>query len=86
MSLEWFELYRKHQNTKTPKHSKSQKKLYICGGKIIVQTMAKDLYHEQFRSALTKDGWTITHDPYEIRSGRIGYEIDFGAEKLLAAY
>ncbi|MCF8246513.1 MAG: XisH family protein [Saprospiraceae bacterium] len=47
--------------------------------------MAKDLYHEKFRIALEKDGWTITHDPYPLRVGRIGYEVDFGAEKLLAA-
>jgi XisH protein len=47
--------------------------------------MAKDFYHEHFRRALEKDGWVVTHDPYEIRSGRIGYEIDFGAEQLLAA-
>jgi hypothetical protein len=47
--------------------------------------MAKDLYHDNFKRALEKDGWWITHDPYEIRVGRIGYEVDFGAEKLLAA-
>ena len=47
--------------------------------------MAKDLYHDNFRRALEKDGWVVTHDPYEIRVGRIGYEVDFGAEKLLAA-
>jgi hypothetical protein len=47
--------------------------------------MAKDLYHDKFRNALTKDGWAITHDPYPLRVGRIGYEVDFGAEKLLAA-
>ncbi|MCF8280836.1 MAG: XisH family protein [Bacteroidales bacterium] len=34
---------------------------------------------------MEKDGWTITHDPYPLRVGRIGYEVDFGAEKLLAA-
>lgn len=47
--------------------------------------MAKDLYHDKFRNALVKDGWNITHDPYPLRVGRIGYEVDFGAEKLLAA-
>jgi len=47
--------------------------------------MAKDLYHDNFRKALEKEGWTITHDPYPLRVGRIGYEVDFGAEKLIAA-
>ncbi|MBK8563106.1 MAG: XisH family protein [Saprospiraceae bacterium] len=47
--------------------------------------MAKDIYHNVFRRALERDGWTITHDPYPLRVGRIGYEVDFGAEKLLAA-
>ncbi len=47
--------------------------------------MAKDLYHEQVKRALIKDGWNITHDPYELSFGKIGYEVDFGAEKLFAA-
>ncbi|MEH2158944.1 element excision factor XisH family protein [Nostoc sp.] len=36
--------------------------------------MAKDLYHEQVKRALEKDGWQITHDPYELRIG--GVEIN----------
>ena len=47
--------------------------------------MAKDFYHEQFKRALIKDGWLNIDDPYIIRGGRIGYEIDLGAEKLIAA-
>ena len=47
--------------------------------------MAKDYFHDIFREILVSDGWDITHDPYPIRSGSIGYEIDFGAEKLIAA-
>jgi len=47
--------------------------------------MAKDFYHENFKKALIKDGWLITHDPYDIRIGRISFEIDIGAEKLIAA-
>jgi hypothetical protein len=47
--------------------------------------MAKDFYHPNFKKALEKDGWLITHDPYDIRIGRISFEIDFGAEKLIAA-
>lgn len=47
--------------------------------------MAKDFYHDNVRQALEKDGWKITHDPYRVSVDDIGYEIDFGAEPLLAA-
>ena len=47
--------------------------------------MAKDLYHDQVRKALEKDGWKITHDPYELTVDAVDYEIDFGAERLIAA-
>jgi len=46
---------------------------------------AKDLYHEAVVKALTDDDWNITNDPLRIEVGDIGYEIDLGAEKLLAA-
>jgi hypothetical protein len=29
--------------------------------------MGKDIYHNQVKMALQKDGWLITHDPYNIR-------------------
>ena len=48
--------------------------------------MAKDLYHQIVKEALIKDGWAITHDPYLIeRDKRKSYEVDLGAEKILAA-
>ena len=47
--------------------------------------MAKDFYHEQVKKALEKDGWLITHDPFEITVDEINYEIDFGAEGLIGA-
>lgn len=47
--------------------------------------MAKDLYHDNVRLALEKDGWRITHDPYPVKVEDVGYEIDFGAEPLIAA-
>jgi len=48
---------------------------------------AKDKYHEHVKEALMKDGWTITHDPYVIKFGKDKekYEVDFGAEKIIAA-
>ena len=47
---------------------------------------AKDLYHEHVKTALEKDGWTITHDPYRLKwRGRKKMLIDLAAEKLLLA-
>lgn len=47
--------------------------------------MARDILHDNVRKALLNDGWEITHDPYRISVEEIGYEIDLGAEKLIAA-
>ena len=47
--------------------------------------MARDLFHGIVRSALEKDGWTITDDPLSIRCGGVDIQIDLGAEKLIAA-
>ena len=47
--------------------------------------MAKDFYHNNVKEALIKDGWVITHDPYTVKVDEVGYEIDFGAEPLIAA-
>ncbi len=46
---------------------------------------AKDIYHDTARSALLKDGWTITHDPFVLRWGTTDVFIDLGAEQLFAA-
>jgi hypothetical protein len=46
---------------------------------------AKDIYHDTVKTALIKDGWTITHDPLSLRLGGKDMFIDLGAEKLLAA-
>lgn len=47
--------------------------------------MARDLFHNIVRTALEKDGWTITDDPLSIRCGGVDIQIDLGLEKLLAA-
>lgn len=47
--------------------------------------MARDFYHSCVRKALEKENWTITHDPFPINVGRIGYEVDLGAERVIAA-
>lgn len=46
---------------------------------------AKDIYHDTVRTALIKDGWTITHDPLTIRLTRKKLFVDLGAERLIAA-
>lgn len=46
---------------------------------------AKDLFHDNVRRALEKDGWTITDDPLTLRIGRRDVYVDIGAEKLFAA-
>ncbi|MEM9213319.1 MAG: element excision factor XisH family protein [Cyanobacteria bacterium P01_F01_bin.150] len=48
--------------------------------------MARDLFHNQVKAALVKDGWTVTHDPYSIKiSEVIKVQIDLGAESTIAA-
>ncbi len=47
--------------------------------------MAKDIYHEHVREALQKEGWTITHDPLPLLVDDERWEIDLGADKILAA-
>jgi hypothetical protein len=46
---------------------------------------AKDLYHNTVRTALIKDGWTITHDPLKLKVGGRSIYVDLGAKKLFAA-
>ncbi len=47
--------------------------------------MAKDRFHQVVRTALEKEGWQITDDPYEIEVNDVDFEIDLAAEQLLAA-
>lgn len=48
--------------------------------------MAKDIFHQQVKNALIKDGWNITHDPFTIRiSEAIKLQIDLAAENAIAA-
>ena len=57
---------------------------------------AKDIYHDNVKNALIKDGWTITHDPLRLKWGVkdmftsftddfVLRYVDLGAEQLLAA-
>jgi hypothetical protein len=46
---------------------------------------AKDIYHNQVKNALIKDGWKITDDPLILSIGKKDLFVDLGAEKLIAA-
>lgn len=46
---------------------------------------AKDLYHQVVKQLLIDAGWTITHDPYQLKWAERNLSIDLGAEELLAA-
>lgn len=46
---------------------------------------AKDVYHDQVRDALVKDGWVITDDPYRLIWGERDFYVDLGAERFMAA-
>jgi XisH protein len=48
--------------------------------------MDKDLFHNQLKTALLKDDWLITHDPFEIRiSEAVRRQICLGTDNMLAA-
>jgi hypothetical protein len=47
--------------------------------------MAKDLFHNTVKTALQKEGWLITHDPYQLRYGVADIYIDLAAEEAIAA-
>lgn len=48
--------------------------------------MAKDVFHQQVKNALIKEGWNITHDPLTIRiSEAVKLQIDLAAETTIGA-
>jgi hypothetical protein len=47
--------------------------------------MAKDFFHHHVKQVLKNDGWTITHDPFRVEYEGDEYEMDLGAERLIAA-
>ncbi|WP_071190426.1 XisH family protein [Trichormus sp. NMC-1] len=46
--------------------------------------MAKDRFHNAVRTALEKEGWIITADPYQVSVGDVDFEIDLAAQMLAA--
>ncbi len=47
--------------------------------------MAKDIYHDTVKTALEKDGWTITDDTFTLSVGKRDVFVDLAAEKPLTA-
>lgn len=45
----------------------------------------RDFFHNAVKNALIKAGWTVTHDPFELKFGGVDMAVDLGAEKILAA-
>jgi hypothetical protein len=45
----------------------------------------RDLYHQEAREALEKDGWTITDDPLDLTIGEVELLADLGAERVIGA-
>jgi hypothetical protein len=46
---------------------------------------ARDLFHQVVKTALIKENWQITHDPYGLQTDSFDLAIDLGAEKIIAA-
>ena len=45
----------------------------------------RDLYHFAVRTALEKDGWLVTDDPFLLKVGKKRLAADLGAERAIAA-
>ena len=45
----------------------------------------QDVFHQLVKDALTREGWTITHDPYPLRYGEHNLFVDLGAEAPIGA-
>jgi XisH protein len=46
---------------------------------------AKDIFHQSVKRALEKEKWIITDDPLRFQFGNVNFQVDLGAERLLAA-
>jgi XisH protein len=46
---------------------------------------AKDIFHDVVKAALQREQWIITHDPLRFKFGDVNFQIDLGAERLIAA-
>lgn len=51
----------------------------------LIEMPARDAIHDALITALIKDGWTITHDPYFVKVGSKKGFVDLAANKIIAA-
>jgi len=49
------------------------------------RSVAKDIYHNAVRTAIEKEGWTITDDPLTLTIGKRDLFVYLGAEKIMIA-
>ena len=47
--------------------------------------MVKDLFHHAVRCALEKNSWRIIADPLKFNFGKVRFEVDLAADRLIAA-
>jgi len=61
--------------------------ILILGSHYIILIMsAKDIFHNTVRTALEKDGWTITNEPLFLpASQEVTMKVDLAAQKLISA-
>lgn len=45
----------------------------------------RDLIHDAVKEGLEKEGWIITNDPLQLRTGGTTFRMDLGAEKVIIA-
>ena len=46
---------------------------------------ARDLFHESVKIGLQKQQWLITADPLSFRFGKVRFQVDLAADRLIAA-
>jgi len=46
---------------------------------------AKETFHKSVKRALQKEQWVITAEPLKFKFGNVNFQVDLGAERLVAA-
>ena len=60
--------------------------IIIIGNRVeSLPVSAKDTFHESVKRALQKEQWVITADPLRFKFGTVKFQVDLGAERLVAA-
>jgi hypothetical protein len=78
-----FETVAAIESAKDAKRKPSHFRLTCSHARLIILDMARDIYHQICKKAVTKNGWNVTHDPLRLTWGGRDMYIDLGAEQLL---